>query len=86
MKKILKLIFEKIINIIAGLAFFAQLILIIQIGELLLKNQELGMLILYYIGCDFICYLRTGDSLTKTIILMVFKNEQKTESQNNKNN
>lgn len=82
----MKRIFEFLKDLIFIVCLIGQLILIIRIAEFILKNQDLGMLILYYIFCDFVCSIIQGNSLTKTIFLMVFKNEQKTESQNNKNN
>lgn len=64
MKKVL----EFLKGLICLICFLGQLILTYQIGIIILKNQNLGMLILYYLACEFILHITGETSLTKIII------------------
>lgn len=71
MKKIL----EWLKGLICGICFLGQLVLIYEIGVMILKNQDLGMLILYFIGCEFILRITNQPSFIR-IVLSVYEKKK----------
>lgn len=70
-------ILEALKGLICSICFFGELILFIFIAETVLKNQDLGMLILCFIGCEFILKMFGYNSLVKTCLsVLVKKNER----------
>lgn len=76
MKEIIKTIFIKIIKTISGLCFLGELVLFIFIAETIFQNQDLGMLILYFIACEFWLKMTGETSLIKIINSVLNKNQK----------
>ena len=76
MKKIL----EWLKGLICGICFLGQLVLIIFIAEMLFeilsKNQDLGILILYFICCEFVLRMMNQPSLIR-IVMSVYEKKRK---------
>lgn len=69
----IKWLLDSIKNLICGVCFLAELILVIVIIEKILKNTDLGLLILYFIGCEFVLSMFGETSLVKCILSVIKK-------------
>lgn len=72
----MKRILEALKGLICLICLLGELTLFIFIAEIVLKNQDLGMLILCFIACDFVLKIISGNSLVKICLsVLVKKNE-----------
>lgn len=72
----MKRILEALKGLIYIICFLGEIILLIPILEIVLKNQDLGMLIFCFIACEFILRIFGFDSLVKICLsVLVKKNE-----------
>jgi hypothetical protein len=69
----MKRFFEGLKNLICLVCFLGEVILLILIAEIILKNQGLGMLILCFIACEFILKMFGFNSLVKTCLSLLEK-------------
>ena len=69
----MKRILEALKGLICLICLLGEMTLLIFIAEIVLKNQDLGMLILCFIACDFVLKIISGNSLIKTCLLLWVK-------------
>lgn len=68
---------RKVVEIIKGFIYIVcllvQLVLVSLIVSMILKNMDLGFLILYFIGCEFILSILKEPSLIKIVLAAIKK-------------
>lgn len=69
----MKRFFEGLKNLICSVFVLGEIILLIPIAQIVFKNQDLGMLILCFIACEFILKMFGYNSLVKTCLLLLEK-------------
>lgn len=69
----MKRFFEGLKNLICPICVLGEIILLIPIAEIILKNQDLGMLILCFFACEFILKMFGFNSLVKTCLSLLEK-------------
>ena len=69
----MKRILEALKGLICLICLLGELTLFIFIAETVLKNQDLGMLILCFIACEFILKMFGFNSLVKTCLSLLEK-------------